>query len=277
MKTAVDDRLRIETGGVEVARRGGYGVARLHCADGGRGAPIEKRYASTVIGAVESGVFDYRGATGAALAAPGAILFGNAGEAFICRHRGRDGARRSVVAIGGALMREAAEALGLDDDEFRLSILPPDQKSAALYGAVRRLAGSEEALEGGALELAAMALSLGRRPAASAGVSAPGARIDDVISFIETGGGECSSLAALAALAGLSRFHFIRVFRAATGVSPHQFLIATRLRRAAERLRACAEPVTRIALDAGFNDLSHFNRTFRRAYGMSPRQWRARG
>lgn len=277
MEAAVAGELRIETGGAAVARRGAYGVARPHCADGGRGARLEKRYASAVIGAVESGVFDYRGAAGEALAAPGAILLGNAGEEFMCRHRGRDGARRSVVTISGPLMQEAAEALGIDDDGFRLSILPPDQKSAALYGAVRRLTGSEEALDEGALELAVAALALGRRCGSQLTACSSGGRIDEVIRYVETGGGERCSLDELAALAGLSRFHFIRVFHAATGASPHQFLIATRLRRAAERLRACAEPVTRIALDAGFNDLSHFNRTFRRAYGMSPRQWRARG
>lgn len=75
-------------------------------------------------------------------------------------------------------------------------------------------------------------------------------------------------------MAGLSRFHFLRLFRAATGVSPHQHIIALRLRAAADRLRSTAEPVTLIALDVGFNDLSHFNLLFRRSFGVAPRQWR---
>lgn len=78
-------------------------------------------------------------------------------------------------------------------------------------------------------------------------------------------------------MAGLSRFHFLRRFRAETGVSPHQYLIALRLRAAAERLRSTADPVTSIALDVGYNDLSNFNLHIRRCFGVAPRQWRTAG
>ena len=50
-----------------------------------------------------------------------------------------------------------------------------------------------------------------------------------------------------------------------------------RLRAAAERLQSGSAPVTEIALDAGFNDISHFNHLFRRAFAMSPGQWRRLG
>ena len=106
------------------------------------------------------------------------------------------------------------------------------------------------------------------------GAATPSARIAEVVCYVERHYAEPCSLRCLAGMAGLSRFHFLRLFRAATGVSPHQYIIALRLRAAADRLRSSADPVTSIALDVGFNDLSHFNLLFRRSFGVAPRQWR---
>jgi len=63
------------------------------------------------------------------------------------------------------------------------------------------------------------------------------------------------------------------------GVTPHQYLVRARLRRAARLLAADARPITDVAFDAGFGDLSNFVRSFRRAAGVSPRRFRqaARG
>ena len=104
----------------------------------------------------------------------------------------------------------------------------------------------------------------------------PATRIVDVVYYLEDHYAEPCSLRTLAVMAGLSRFHFLRRFRAATGASPHQYLIALRLRAAAEQLRSTAEPITSIALDVGFNDLSNFNLLFRRSFGVTRRQWRMR-
>jgi len=60
-----------------------------------------------------------------------------------------------------------------------------------------------------------------------------------------------------------------------TGRTPRQHVIATRLRAAARRLAATRTPVTRVALEAGFGDLSHFIASFARAFGASPRAYRA--
>jgi AraC family transcriptional regulator len=70
--------------------------------------------------------------------------------------------------------------------------------------------------------------------------------------------------------AGLSPFHFLRVFSKALGVTPHQYLIRSRLRRAARLLAEKQRSVTDIALDVGFADLSNFVRTFHRAAGVPP-------
>jgi len=77
-----------------------------------------------------------------------------------------------------------------------------------------------------------------------------------------------------AATAGLSPFHFLRLFSAVLGVTPHQYLLRARLRCAARLLAGSSRSVTDIAFDSGFADLSNFIRTFHRAAGMSPRRFR---
>ncbi len=78
----------------------------------------------------------------------------------------------------------------------------------------------------------------------------------------------------LARRAGLSTFHFLRVFSRVLGVTPHQYLLAARLRRAAALLAHPDRPVTDVAFEVGFGDLSHFARTFRRSVGVSPGRFR---
>jgi len=74
--------------------------------------------------------------------------------------------------------------------------------------------------------------------------------------------------------AGISPFHFLRLFRHVLGVTPHQYLLRSRLRHAARRLADDDSPITDIAYDVGFGDLSNFVRTFHRAAGASPLRFR---
>jgi AraC-like DNA-binding protein len=74
--------------------------------------------------------------------------------------------------------------------------------------------------------------------------------------------------------AGVSPFHFLRLFSGVLGVTPHQYLLRSRLRRAARQLADDDKAVTDIAYDVGFNDLSNFVRTFHRAAGVSPLKFR---
>jgi AraC-like DNA-binding protein len=77
-----------------------------------------------------------------------------------------------------------------------------------------------------------------------------------------------------AAQAGISPFHFLRLFSNVLGVTPHQYLVRSRLRHAARLLSDDDRSVTDIAYDVGFGDLSNFVRTFHRAAGVSPRRFR---
>jgi AraC-like DNA-binding protein len=92
--------------------------------------------------------------------------------------------------------------------------------------------------------------------------------------WLEANAAEPVGLEHAARCAGLSPFHFLRLFSKVTGVTPHQYLVRTRLRRAARLLSQEDLPVTDVALDCGFADLSNFVRTFRRVAGMSPGKFR---
>jgi AraC-like DNA-binding protein len=60
-------------------------------------------------------------------------------------------------------------------------------------------------------------------------------------------------------------------------VTPHQYLLRARLRRAAVRLVSEEKKIAEIAFDSGFGDLSNFNRAFRNEFGMTPRMYRRTG
>ena len=81
-------------------------------------------------------------------------------------------------------------------------------------------------------------------------------------------------LASLAGAAFMSKYHFLRTFRRVAGMTPYQFLLGLRLRRAAARLRESDAAIAAIAFDAGFGDLSSFNARFRAAFGLTPGAYR---
>ena len=101
--------------------------------------------------------------------------------------------------------------------------------------------------------------------------------MSDVLRYMAAHSAAPHTVAALARMAQLSPYHFLRSFKATTGVTPHQWLLRARLRAAAEKLAATKAPVTDIALDVGFDDLSNFTRTFRAEFGASPRRISAGG
>jgi AraC family transcriptional regulator len=92
--------------------------------------------------------------------------------------------------------------------------------------------------------------------------------------WIDAHASEEIDLDAAARQAGLSPFHFLRLFRNVLGVTPHQYLVRARLRRAANLLVEKDRAITDIAFDVGFGDLSNFVRSFHRAAGVSPRAFR---
>ncbi len=79
----------------------------------------------------------------------------------------------------------------------------------------------------------------------------------------------------MAAAAYLSPFHFARLFKKATGMSPHAYLAALRLERAQTLLATTDLSVTEVGARVGYTSSSHFAKAFRQSTGLSPRAFRA--
>lgn len=103
----------------------------------------------------------------------------------------------------------------------------------------------------------------------------PGLRLKRVLEYVEANLGREIHLNELAETAGLSAFHFAKLFKQSTGASPHQYILQQRLDRAKELLRNPAISLSGISLEAGFADQSHFTNVFRRFVGVTPSRFRS--
>ncbi|UPK71684.1 helix-turn-helix transcriptional regulator [Chitinophaga filiformis] len=82
------------------------------------------------------------------------------------------------------------------------------------------------------------------------------------------------SLTDLAGVSHLSPFHFSRLFKQLTGVTPYTYLLKVRLAQATLLIRNTHLPITDIAFSCGFNSLEHFSASYRNIYGKAPSQLR---
>jgi AraC-like DNA-binding protein len=264
-----------------LASGSGWWVRDIVCTAGPDDRPFEERHSDTCIALVTHGSFQYRTGPGSALLAPGALLLGNEGICFECRHEHAAGDRCLAFHYAPAHFEAIAAATpSVRRTGFSAPGLPP-------LPALMRLMAEAEAARDESDEAALEELSLRIAGAVMTTLAGGGARahspsrsderrLTGVLRKIETRGHERLSLSAMARKAGMSPYHFLRVFRHVVGMTPHQYLLRTRLSRAAAALRRSGETISSIALEAGFEDLSTFNRRFRRLMGESPGAYRAR-
>src|SRR6266404_6630791 len=111
-------------------------------------------------------------------------------------------------------------------------------------------------------------------PAPQARGGLPPAAMRRVHEYIEAHLNDTVELVELAAIAGLSIFHFARQFKQSAGVTPHYYLIRSRIERARELLAGTDLSLSEIAFATGFSDQSHLTRHFRQMIGMTPGQFR---
>jgi AraC family transcriptional regulator len=114
-----------------------------------------------------------------------------------------------------------------------------------------------------------------RRPAHGRDGKLPRGKLRVVLEFIEEHLEAGLTLEQVAAAAQLSVYHFSRQFKAATGLPPHQYVIARCIERAKELLQAGTDlALAEVAAHAGFSDQSHFSRHFKRLIGVTPGRFR---
>ena len=98
--------------------------------------------------------------------------------------------------------------------------------------------------------------------------------IREAITFIKENYACDISIEDIARRTGLNRSYFGKVFKAAVGKSPQQYLIGFRMTKAAELLKLTAMPVAEVGQAVGYPNQLHFSRAFKGVYGVSPREWR---
>jgi AraC family transcriptional regulator len=87
--------------------------------------------------------------------------------------------------------------------------------------------------------------------------------------FIDQNLSETITLEDLAALAGLSSYHFSRKFKADLGIAPHAYVLSRRIDRAKSLLNGSRLPLKLVAAECGFTDQSHLSRVFRKFFRVS--------
>lgn len=245
-------------------------VLDYRCAASPADRPVTEAHDRFSISYVRRGSFGlrYRGRQHELV--PGSVLIGHAGDEYCCTH---DHHVCGDECLSFQFTVEAVESIGGDESSWRIGSLPP-LANLMVLGELAQAAAegrNDVGLEEIGLLLAARFISVtsGKQHAPLTMTSQDRQRAVRAAMWIAAHAHEEMDLERTAAEAGLSPFHFLRLFSRALGVTPHQYLLRSRLRHAA-RLLTDGKSVTDTAYDVGFNDLSNFVRTFHRAAGVSP-------
>jgi AraC family transcriptional regulator len=102
----------------------------------------------------------------------------------------------------------------------------------------------------------------------------PARALRSIVDKIEANPSLQFNLNELATEIGYSKGHFLRSFRARTGLTPHQYILRARLDRAKELMAVSSLTLLEIALECGFTSHGHFSRTFRQHCGQTPSEFR---
>ena len=256
-------------------------IVDYRCEVGLGARPFVERHGRASISFVRKGSFGYRTRGRHYDLVAGSVLVGRAGDEYVCSHDHVCGDE----CLSFQLAPELVETICDHDSVWKVGALPPMPELmvvAELTDAAARR--GELALEEAGLLMAARFVAIAGK--AGGARSAPGdrkpainpardrCRAVEAALWLEAHAHEAVDLDRVSGEAGLSPFHFLRLFARVLGVTPHQYLVRCRLRHAARLLSDPARSITDIALDVGFADLSNFVRTFRRAAGVSPRAFR---
>jgi len=205
----------------------------------------------------------------------GSVLIGHPGDEYICTH---DHHVCGDECLSFSFSPELVDGIGGKAEVWQTGCAPPlpelmvlgELAQAATSG--RSDVGIDEV--GHALASRFVEVVSGRTQKPVRAMARDRRRAVETALWIDAHSHHAIELEDAAGEAGLSPFHFLRLFSNVLGVSPHQYLVRSRLRHAARLLADDDRPITEVAYDVGFGDLSNFVRTFHRAAGVSPLRFR---
>ncbi|WP_315837600.1 AraC family transcriptional regulator [Bradyrhizobium prioriisuperbiae] len=205
----------------------------------------------------------------------GSLMVGRPGGEYICSHEHH---ACGDECLSFQFAPDLADTISGDDSIWHATAVPPLEDLMVVGELAQAVAKNRSDLgldEVGLLLASRFADAVSGTKRRSGMVrSADRRRVVETALWIDAYSHRAIDLAMAAKRAELSSFHFLRLFTKALGVSPHQYLVRSRLRHAARLLADDARAITDVAFDVGFGDLSNFVRTFHRAAGVSPSGFR---
>ena len=258
-----------------VLQSGPIQVVDYRCSAGPDAKPFTELHQGYSVSYVRKGSFGYRVRGESYELVAGSVLVGHPGDEYMCTH---DHHVCGDECLAFHLSPGFVDLIGGDTDTWRTGGLPPLPELMVLgeFAQAAAEGQSDAGLDEAGLWFASRFVEVvsGRKPTPQLAAARDRQRAVEVAMWINAHSHEDIALDRAAAEAGLSPFHFLRLFSRVLGVTPHQYLVRSRLRHAARLLADDDRPVTDVALDVGFADLSNFVRTFHRAAGVSPRAFR---
>jgi AraC-like DNA-binding protein len=258
-----------------ILESGALSVIDYRCNAGPHDRPFKEQHRSFSISYVRRGSFGCltRGRSFELVA--GSFLLGRPDDEYLCTHEHHP---RGDECLSFQFDAARLDALGLPARRWFSGALPPLAELGVLGERAQAAAEGCEDLdltEAGTL-LAGRFLQLlsGKVLEPVSVTTRDRRRAVRAALWLDAHAHEPLDLLQAARQSGVSAFHFLRLFARVTGVTPHQYLVRARLRRAARLLAQGTLPIGAIAYEVGFGDLSNFVRTFRRAAGRAPRDFR---
>jgi AraC-like DNA-binding protein len=255
-------------------QRDSISVSEFRCSAAPGDKPFAEQYACHSISFVRKGSFGCHSRGRLFELVAGSILVGHPGDEFMCTHDHVCGDE----CLSFFLDPELVEAIGDRKDVWQVGAVPPLPELMVLGELAQASAcgrsdiGLDEVGQMVASRFVEVVSGRSHKPAPAS--SRDRRRAVETALWIDAHSHQRINLEDVAAHADISPFHFLRLFSSVLGVTPHQYLVRSRLRHAARLLADDARSVTDVAYDVGFGDLSNFVRTFHRAAGVSPRRFR---
>jgi AraC-like DNA-binding protein len=249
-------------------------VSDFRCDAGPGDTPFVEQHGSHSISYVRKGSFGCQCRGRAFELVAGSILIGHPGDEFICSHDHVGGDE----CLSFFLKPELVQAIGDRAEVWQAGWAPPLPELMVLGELAQAAAGgrSDIGLDeiGEVFARCFVDVVSGRAERPAAATPRDRRRAVEAALWIDAHSHEDIDLEDAADQSDISPFHFLRLFAGVLGVTPHQYLMRSRLRHAARLLADDERSVTDVAYDVGFADLSNFVRTFHRAAGVSPRKFR---